>query len=119
MSNKPKHPAHERNSTYEDLEFSYNWNNKLQCNVFTTIRLADYPVGKRFNVFLKGEFLYTATIIEKVERKLSTLNNFICYLDTGYDVVETRNIITRMYQKYNVNWVTKPLYIYQIQKNKV
>jgi hypothetical protein len=41
---------------YPELSFSYNWNGKLNCNCFTTIRLrndARYQVGAKFIVKLK------------------------------------------------------------------
>lgn len=40
------------------IRFSYNWNNKLNCKAFTTIRLHSperYFLGAKFNVYLNGK----------------------------------------------------------------
>ena len=82
------------------LKFSYNWNNKLNCKAFTTIRLHSphqYRVGKRFTIDLKGEFKGEAEIkaIRTIEGE--QLNEFTCFIDTGYSRLETLEILRRMY----------------------
>ena len=101
----------------ETLTFSYNWNNKLDCNSFTTIRLEwpeMYQVGMVKDVQLKGEDKGKAQIMAIKPFYLSQLNEFIARLDTGYGVEECTNIIRRMYPK--VNFDTKRIYLILLSK---
>lgn len=95
----------------EDLFFSYNWNNKLDCRAFTTIRLFNpgkHVVGARFRVMLKRtENKGQVTLTAVKPFLLEQLNPFIAFLDTGYSVEECRNIIEKMYPK--IDFKTKRL----------
>lgn len=89
------------------LKFSYNWNNKLDCNAFTTLRLADgYKVGEVVEVYLeikKGEWIFKgkAIIIDKRSMHSNSINEFVARLDTGYSAPECKKIIQRMYKHEN------------------
>lgn len=79
------------------LKFSTNWNNKLDSKYFTTLRMSDRYTG--FNVILiefKGRYK-VAKIVECRKLQLKCLNDWICYLDTGYSKLETLNILQKMY----------------------
>ena len=94
------------------LKFSTNWNNKLHCNVFSTIRLnsSKYNVGEQFEVLLqhkegsiligktKYKSLGTATVLQHSTVQVCKLPNGLCLLDTGYNANETKSIILKMYQ---------------------
>ena len=89
----------------DKISFSFNWNNKLSNKAFSTIRIHNpkkYQVGKVYDIELKGEALGTAVIQEIRVLKADQLNNFICYLDTGYSRTETLNILTKMYKIENL-----------------
>lgn len=90
------------------LNFSYNWNNKLDNRAFTSIRLSDeYKVMDEFIINFKGQPKGTARIIEIKEFFIDQLNPFMAYIDTGYSVDECKNIIKKMYP--NANWQTVKL----------
>lgn len=43
-------------TTTRSIKFSYNWNQKLNCKAFTTIRIHNdgkYVVGEIYNVYLE------------------------------------------------------------------
>jgi hypothetical protein len=84
----------------DNLNFSYNWNNKLQCKAYTTLRLFGnkYHVGKRFNVTLNNQPMHVAEVIEIKKIRLQDINEYIAHIDTGYSTIECRDIITRMYR---------------------
>ena len=94
------------------LEFNYNWNNKLQCKVFTTIRLDNpkYTEGVKYDIVLKGESLGTAQIIGVKKMFLKDINEYIAGIDTGYSAEECKNIIMKMYPKCDFE-KTKLLFI--------
>lgn len=84
----------------DTIKFSDSWNGKLNCKCFTTFRLATakYQIGKTYRIELKGKFLGTATIKGMRIMKLNRVNEFISFLDTGYEPGAFVNIVKRMYQ---------------------
>jgi hypothetical protein len=95
------------------LDFSYNWNNKLRCRTFTTIRLKNgkkYYPGACFEVCLQGYPKGKAKVVDVKTMKLKDISNWIAYLDTGYTALETMDIIKKMYKnKPYINWDTQEL----------
>lgn len=84
------------------IEFSYNWNKKLDCNVFTTIRVKNenkYQVGNEFDVHLVGKSIKKVKIVAITYFVLKNINEFIAQIDTGYSRAETIKIMERMYGK--------------------
>lgn len=101
------------------IPFSYNWNNKLDCKAFTTIRLYspdNHVIGKEVNAVLKGVSKGTGKIVKVKCFLLKDLNDYMAYLDTGYDAVETANIIRKMYPA--VDFTKKLLAFILILKDK-
>ena len=95
---------------FEVLNFSENWNHKLDCTAFTTIRIesAKYQIGQFKAIKLKGK-LYKSHLyqIKAIKRfKLSSINDYMAYVDTGYNAQTCRNIIEKMYNNKGVNWKT-------------
>lgn len=99
------------------INFSYNWNNKLHCKAFTTIRLSNpkkYKIGDTYSIQLteKGKDaiqLGKATIVGLRDFNILDLSQFVSFIDTGYSVEETKRIIFTMYKNYNINWDTQRL----------
>lgn len=90
----------------DTIKFSYNWNNKLENKAFTTIRIHNpkkYISGKLFDIELNGISKGTALLKEKRTINPGQLNDFICYLDTGYNSRETLQILERMYPNMNIH----------------
>jgi len=89
------------------IRFSFNWNGKLGCKAFTTIRLMNdekYQVGEVYHIYLEEKnkpvaFLGTAELKHKRRESKSGLDAFTCFLDTGYSAAETRKILDRMYSR--------------------
>lgn len=94
----------------ETIPFSYNWNNKLDCKAFTTIRLynpAKHKPGTKVDPVLKGVSKGVGTIVDVKPFLLEQLNPYMSYLDTGYSVEECKKIIVRMYS--SIDFKTKKL----------
>jgi hypothetical protein len=90
----------------ETLEFSYNWNMKLSCNCFTTIRLhnpARYVEGNVFKVTLNSQIfgIYRVASVKTIQ--LSQINDWMAYMDTGYDAAKTRDIFRDMYKNKKID----------------
>lgn len=102
-----------------DVKFSYNWNKKLDCHAFTTIRLynsAKHYKGQSVRILLKDEVLGEGMIHEMVVFYLNALNPFMSFIDTGYSLEEARSIILKMYPK--VDFTQTRLVMMLIVKNK-
>lgn len=86
----------------ERLEFSYNWNEKLFCNFFTTIRLHNrrkYGVGNKYDLYLKKTYMGEVEVIDHKPLTVAKISEWIARLDTGYSAEECQNIIRTMYNK--------------------
>jgi len=84
-----------------ELNFSYNWNNKLYNKAFTSIKLYNpnkYIINNLYKVNLKGNYLFTAKIIDLKIILAKDINNFIAYIDTGYSKEEVINILSKIYK---------------------
>lgn len=103
-----------------DIPFSFNWNNKLQCNAFTTIRpqASKYKVGEKYNILLKGKLLGIAEIKEIKLVKFDQFNNFIAYIDTGYSLEEMKDILRKMYRE-NAETITYQFILLHYEKEKL
>ena len=100
----------------KNLKFSYNWNNKLNCKAWTTLRKRTdkYKVGELYDVYLKNQYMGKAELISITKTSSPKLNAYVCYLDTGYGVAQTQQILKRMYKRDDVpllfllfKWVSK------------
>lgn len=99
------------------LIFSYNWNNKLNCEVFTTIRLSSsFKVGEKVEVILKGKLLGHAQIIDIRGFYLKNLSEWVAMIDTGYSADECRKILKTMYKNKNIDWDTQVIRVILIKK---
>lgn len=103
------------------VKFTTNWNNKLSCRAFTTLRLHNptkYVVGREFSILLNGRKMGNATLVTKYILKISQLNNYICYLDMGYNLQQTIGIIKKMYPSINLETARFDLCLFTYQKVK-
>ena len=99
----PKLTTMETNSN--QVVFSCNWNFKLNCNIFTTIRkcndfnLAKYQKGRLMHVMLKDQDL-GEVIIQNVWRvKFGKIPQFVVEQDTGYSYENAIGIFENLMHK--------------------
>jgi len=88
-----------------EIKFSYNWNNKLENKAFTTIRIHNpnkYVLGRVYKICLDEKIKGLAILQNKRILNIDQLNDFICYLDTGYNTTEAKKIFQRMYKNINL-----------------
>jgi hypothetical protein len=101
-----------------DIHFSINWNRKLQCKFFTTIRLcnyAKYHLGRIYKIFRAENYCYDARVESIRYCTIDQLPDFTCYLDTGYSKEETIGIFKKMYLQKNINWETQLMAVILLQ----
>lgn len=92
----------------------------MGCNTFTTLRLEQgdkYQIGNLYDIYLNEEYLGRARCEDKKVLYLEKINDFIGFLDTGYNAAETKKIIQRMYNKENplmalvlLKWIKRDSY---------
>ncbi len=97
----------------DKLDFSYNWNNKLRCRCFTTLRLRNdekYHKGARFEVSMQGYARGQAKVIDVKYLKLEQISEWIARLDTGYSAKECKEMIKQMYKNVPlIDWKKQEL----------
>lgn len=95
------------------LEFSENWNNKLYCKCFSTIRMHNpekYRLGNKFQVKLKGQTRPHPAVVRAVTPfYIGNLTEGMALIDTGYSKAQAQKIIRTMY-KYKVPNVDAELF---------
>ena len=93
------------------IKFSHCWNNKLNCNVFTTIRNYSAPkwdyywdnVGKTFDIILNGAKIGQATLNDARVENYAELDFYLLATDTGcVEPEETDNIFKKFGVKEKV-----------------
>lgn len=89
----------------DEIQFSQNWNKKLGCEYFTTLRLPGnkYYPGNLVKIIHKGTFLYRAEILSIKKIWLRELDDFTAYQDTGYSAKKTIEMLIKMYPTYDFN----------------
>lgn len=103
-----------------DIKFSYNWNRKLDCRAFTTIRIynsAKHYRGQGVRIVLNNQYIGEGLIYDVKLFYLHQMNEYMAWIDTGYSVQEAQNIIRRMYPK--INFETQRLAMILIVKDEV
>ena len=106
------------------LDFAYNWNKKLNCKAFTSIRLWNenkYQVGNVFEVWLGNTKKGVASLVSLKRMRIDQINDHIALLDTGYRADECKDMIKTMYKNKRINWSTQYLayclFIYEENNN--
>lgn len=100
------------------LKFSFNWNNKLSCGSFTSIRMWNpekYRIGNTLHVVLTKKdgtvkTDYGDAVIADIRRiKLDQINEFVARLDTGYDAERCKDLLRTMYKNKRIDWTRQEL----------
>ncbi len=95
------------------IAFSQNWNNKLNGQVFTTLRLRNdkkYYAGNRIEILLKGQSKGKAVVLEVKNILLEQINNYIAGIDTGLTAENCKIMIRQMYKNNpTIDWKNQHL----------
>ncbi|MBB2950896.1 MULTISPECIES: hypothetical protein [Sphingobacterium] len=85
----------------EHINFSKNWNNKLDCEAFTTLRMPNerYKTGQVFEITLNEESKGCATLVAITYINLEDITEYIARLDTGCSAEDCKNLIRDIYPK--------------------
>lgn len=87
------------------IKFGKNWNNKLECDYFTTIRLLTKDKalyynenrGLAFNVMLKDEKHSEAVLVGLDALRLKDIPEWLIATDAALDVTQFKRLMYRMY----------------------
>ena len=88
--------------TYERIEFSKNWNNKLLCAVFSTIRPSykKYGINETFDVRIGERFFCYAKVLKSEKKTLKEIILSGAHLvDTGLSEKDFMTLMSNMYSK--------------------
>jgi hypothetical protein len=87
---------------YERIEFSKNWNNKLLCDVFSTIRPSykKYDVDEVFDIRIGERFFCYAKVLKSENITLKEIIFSGAHLvDTGLNGKDFFGLMSNMYSK--------------------
>ncbi len=104
-----------------EIAFSTNWNNKLDCDCYTSIRIRNddkYVLGNVYQVSFKAKPHHEAMLIAGKHMYLHQLNEFIAHLDTGYSLEECKGILLKMYPNVNFETTQISLLLFRRLKQK-
>lgn len=81
------------------LHFAQNFNQKLNCEYFTSIRPKRdiYEIGAKMDIFCQNHFLKKATIISIKTLTLDELDDWTAFLDAGMNKDELKTLLTNFY----------------------
>lgn len=117
----PEEKITEALSSIPVLEFSHNWNNKLDCNAFATLRLENprrYKIGMTYFVRTRDKDYGAHVIADIRELYRDQINEFIARLDTGYSKDECVKLLQSMYINRVTSWTKQKLYLILLVKIK-
>ena len=102
----------------EHINFSQNWNNKLNCEAFTTLRMPNerYKTGQVFEITLNEESKSCATLVAITYINLEDITEYIARLDTGCSAEDCKKIIRDIYP--NVDFTQQRLAYLLFVKSK-
>ncbi len=95
-----------------EINFSENWNNKLNCTAFTTIRKARekyYQLNHSYQINLNRKRIGKARLIKIRIITLHTVNEYVSRLDTGLSTDEFRKLMIELYP--DTDWDNQLLYL--------
>lgn len=85
----------------ETIKFSYNWNNKLNGTIFTTIRRTPKKENEIVEIYLKDKYLFNAKVLSCREVYYRDLlkEKEIILTDTGIPTIEKfDDLVKKMYK---------------------
>jgi hypothetical protein len=87
-------------TTQGKINFTRNWNGKLNAAFFTSIRNTNnmYILGCNYEVWCNNNFITRAKCIEKIVLPVTDIPNYTLMLDMGLAPAEARAYLAKMYQ---------------------
>lgn len=87
----------------ESIAFSKNWNNKLNCNYFTTIRpkTDKYKINEVYQVVDNSKSVenFKAKCVILIHAKLEDIPALTIYLDCGFDKAGFHSLMKSFYKE--------------------
>jgi len=112
----PKEPGINNQEIVQVVKFSYNWNKKLDCFAYTTIRIHNpkkYVIGVVYDIHLQSSLIHQAQLITVQQFLLHKLTEGVAMIDTGYNRTETIRIITKMYKSVDFSKVPLAIHVFK------
>lgn len=103
------------------INFSHNWNGKLYCKWFTTLRPHNphaYIVGQRYDIRLEGRDIGPGTIRDIKLVTLAQITPYMAALDAGMGLAEFKALIYNWYKNRGYNWQTQEFDFMLIQQTE-
>ena len=102
------------------IKFDLNWNGKLYCNCFSTLRPrndAKYHLNEVYNVLMANKDMGDVQIMFMKHFRLNQLTEAMALVDTGYGKKEATEILATIYP--DIPNITDTEFTYIIVKRTV
>jgi hypothetical protein len=78
--------------------FNKNWNNKLLCDCFGTIRVDDtYELHQEREIRYRNDVIGVAKVVALRSFPYSQLTNIVCFVDAGHDLRYMQTVFQKMH----------------------
>lgn len=103
------------------LNFYKNWNNKLGCDYFPSIRLAKekYKIGEIYEVWLSNKFLGKCELISKKHMYFNEMTEEMALIDSGMKKNELATYLTGLYGNLSTKKLLFMVFKYTNKNNSV
>jgi len=102
----------------KSIHFSYNWNNKLSCKSFSTVRLWNekkYQLLDLFEVIVKQDAQHPKMSLGIA--RLQVINKFLLhkvtpgmtFIDTNLSVIDFQQLVKTMYKNKGIDFKAHPM----------
>lgn len=88
------------------ISFGTNWNSKLNCSAFSSIRLRNdkkFILGHEYQVILKDQPIFVCRLVAISHFMLDGMSDAMSFIDTGYNKKETIAMIEKMYKNKDID----------------
>jgi hypothetical protein len=105
-------------TTYPHIRFDSNYNNKLNCDSFTSIRLYESEKFKLIDIydiqlFREVNKQYVSIGLARIQYVksfcLRHLSPAMAYIDMNLNVIDGQNLLKKLYKSKNVDWHAESL----------
>ncbi len=88
------------------IKFRENFNNKLNCTYFTSIRDCEpsrFKVGAVYKVYIGNLFVKKAVLLKATLITLSQLDDVFLYMDSGCDRTQFMSVFQDFYPNFDLS----------------
>lgn len=104
------------------INFSKNWNNKLDCEFFTTVRpvegKSEYTPGETVEICIDHKLFSKAVVWVDYITRIKNVNTIVSHIDAGLSPEKFYELIKEIYGNESF-WKDKDTYVHMLLLKRV